>query len=186
MLNPAKPSRFLLLPCLLLLVLLAAFPARAYDLKGKAKEFADALKTKLNETEDRLVHDARAFIDELNRQWRDEDQRIEKEVAESSDWKKAKREGQKEKRDLSRDFRQRARVHADELELEINRFAQEREREAEELFAEMQKEIEEFKKTKEFAAARRDLNDAKQDVREIIRKWKQKLRELRPTNLKFE
>jgi hypothetical protein len=160
--------------------------AQAYDLKGKATEFAASLRKQLDDTEDKLTRDSRAFLDELKRQWRDAESGIEKKVADADDWKKAKQAASREKRDLTRDFRQRAKVHGEELELEISRFTQEREKEANALFAEMQKEVDEFKKSKNYAEAKRDLSEAKRSITEMIRKWRSKLRELRTRNLKFE
>ncbi len=181
-----KPSRVWMIALLALAAGLAPSPALAYDLKAKAAEFAEALRGKLNETEDRLTQDSRAFVDELKRQWRDEEARLAKQVEEAEDWKKAKQAAAREKRDIARDYQQKARVQAAELELQINRFAQEREREAAALFADMQKEVEGFRKSKGYQDAKRDLSDAKRDVGELLRKWKTRLRDLRSRAVKLE
>lgn len=173
---------------ILLIASLAAPSARAYDLKAKAAEFTEELRAKLNETEDKLTQDSRAFVDELKRQWREQEARIDQETTDSDDWKKAKQNARREKQNLARDFRQRARVHGEEVELQINRFAQEREKEAKRLLDDMQARVEEFRKSKGYNDARRDLSDAKHDIEEVIRKWRERLRELRNSNrdLKFE
>lgn len=170
----------------LIALLFVTSPAQAYDLKGKAAEFAQELKAKLAETEDRLTQDSRAFVDDLKRQWREQEQKIDEKTKSADDWKAAKRDAQKEKRALNQDFRQRARVQGEELELEIGRFAKEREQEAAKLFAEMQAEVEQFKKTKGYNDAKRDLGEAKRDISALIAKWRTKLRDLKAKQLKFE
>lgn len=141
------------------------------DLKKRFHEFAREAFRKRWELEDRWVTEDRAFIDELRRTIRDSDAKARDEVASSLDWKRARKEAKERRRTLLADVKQRIKVKREQLELDLMRFQQEREKELREFMEKLEADLATYSKDKAFQRARDDFRQAREELRNELKRW---------------
>ncbi len=141
------------------------------DLKKRFHEFAREAFRLRWELEDKWVNADRTFLDELRKTIRDADTKARDEVLGGIDWKRARREAKDRRRVLLADIKQRIKVKREQLELELMRFQQDREKELKEFMEKLELDLATYSKDKAFQRARDDFRNAREELRNELKRW---------------
>jgi hypothetical protein len=150
------------------------------DLRAKFQKFASERSQALWKFEDQLIQDQRNLMDRMRNELRLFEIEYGQKIQEGTDWAKAKRDYQALLRKQQQELKQQVKIRREELELRIMRFVQEQESQQKALIDEMDSRIKEFSKTPGVNKARSDFESARNDLRESLNKFKERMRNSKP------
>jgi hypothetical protein len=154
--------------------------SEALDLRAKFQKFASERSQALWKFEDQLIQDQRNLMDRMRNELRLFEIEYGQKIQEGTDWAKAKRDYQASLRKQQQELKQQVKIRREELELRIMRFVQEQEAQQKALIDEMDSRIKEFSKTPGVNKARSDFESARNDLRESLNKFKERMRNSKP------
>ncbi|MGK5088507.1 hypothetical protein WDW86_13190 [Bdellovibrionota bacterium FG-2] len=152
---------------------------RGLNFRASFAEFSKEMRVKRRALEEKWLKGERDFSDELRNALRIAEDQFAEVVAQSGDWKAAKRDFQKKKLSLIKELKQRVKIRREELELELIRVEREQDEAMRKLISELDTELKQFKKEKQFQKARDDFQDASADLKTELSQWKNRMKAIK-------
>jgi hypothetical protein len=148
------------------------------DLRDKITEYSKSANLKRWQIEDKLTSRERSFQDGIMQEYRETVTKGLDQIEKAPNWKQALRTYRDQMRSEISELRQKVRVHREEFQLTFLATSNEMDKDLKDFLAPLE---ESFRKNKSdaYQKAENDFQSSRDDLREDLRNWKDRIKDLR-------